>query len=246
MWMKFILCFLLTTPAWGYKLTTDFMNGFYWRNLPINITVVESDPTLKSKLEYLSRLAVQDWENATSLDLWDTSNSGTSNIIRWSKNFAAETNMDPASVLAVAIRYTNGPYFAKTEIIINGNHMYNQQNNYLLTTITHELGHTMGLDHSNVMDAIMAPSLQLNSNGVRQDDSQGMEDAISETVHRQETGYVSPLAYQKEEKSSSPLSCGTVAVSTSASPLNGLISLATGILIGFVRRIRNWAKGRRR
>ena len=242
MWMKLILCFLLSTPAWGYKLTADFMNGFYWQRLPVSITVVESDPTLKSKLEYLSRLAVQDWENNTRLNLWDTTNSGTANIIRWSRNFAAETNMDPASVLAVAIRYTDGPYFAKTEIIINGNHIYNQQNNYLLTTITHELGHTMGLDHSNEMEAIMAPSLQLHSSGVKRDDVIGMEDAIKMTIHRQETGYVSPLAYESKTKETSPLSCATVAVSSSASPLSGLISLGAGILIGFVRRIRQWLK----
>ncbi len=242
MWIKLILCLFLTTPAWAFKLTTDFENGFYWASLPINITVVEADATIKSKLEYLSKLAVQEWENSTGLNLWDTSNSGTTNVIRWSRNFAAETNMDPASVLAVAVRYTNGPYFAKTEIIINGNHIYNQQNNYLLTTITHELGHTMGLDHSNISDAIMAPSLQLNSTGVRQDDVQGMDSAVSETNHRQEIGYVSPLAYQKEEKNTSPLSCGTVAVSNSAVPVNGLLSLGMGILIGFVRRIRKWFK----
>lgn len=242
MWIKFILCLLITTPAWGYKLTSDFVNGFYWQKLPISITVVESDPTLKSKLEYLSRMAVQDWESSTGLSLWDTTNSGTANVIRWSKNFAAETNMDPASVLAVAIRYTNGPYFAKTEIIINGNHIYNQQNNYLLTTITHELGHTMGLDHSNEMDAIMAPSLQLNSNGVKRDDVNGMDEAIAQTLHRQETGYVSPLAYSSEEKESSPLSCGTVGIATQASPVSGILSLGAGILIGFVRRIRKWLK----
>ncbi len=242
MWMKLILCLLITTPAWGFKLTQDFVNGFYWQRLPINITVVESDATLKSKLEYLSRAAVQDWESSSGLNLWDTTSAGTSNIIRWSKNFAAETNMDPASVLAVAIRYTNGPYFAKTEIIINGNHIYNQQNNYLLTTITHELGHTMGIDHSDFGDAVMAPSLQLNSSGVRQDDVRAVDEAVSQTVHRQETGYVSPLAYSKEEESSSPLSCGTVATSTTASPLNGLLSLGAGILIGFVRRIRKWLK----
>lgn len=243
MWMKFILCFLLTTPAWGYKLTQDFVNGFYWQRLPINITIVESDPSLKQKLEFLSRSAVQDWENSSGLNLWDTSSAATSNIIRWSRNFAAETKMDPASVLAVAIRYTNGPYFAKTEIIINGNHIYNQQNNYLLTTITHELGHTMGLDHSDFGDAVMAPSLQLNSSGVRQDDVRGVDDAVSQTVFRQETGYVSPLAYDEEETSSSPLSCGTVAVSTTASSTNGLFSLGAGILIGFVRRIFKWVKG---
>lgn len=244
MWKKLIIGLLLTNSAWAYKLTSDFTNGFYWQSLPINITVVESDSNLKSKLEYLSKLAVQDWERNTGLDLWNETNGGTSNVIRWSTNFAAETKMDPASVLAVAIRYTDGPYFAKTEIIINGNHVYNQQNNYLLTTITHELGHTMGLDHSDVYNAIMAPSLQLNSNGVQQDDSQGIEYAVSETLHRQEIGYVSPLAYQSDEESKSPLSCGTVAVTTSASasPLSGLFSLAAGILIGFVRRIRLWLK----
>lgn len=245
MWKKLFWCFLFTlsTQAWGYKFTTDFLNGFYWRSLPVKITVVESDPTLKQKLEYLSRLAVKEWEDNTNLTLWDTSSGGTSNVIRWSRNFAAETRMDPASVLAVAIRYTDGPYFVKTEIIINGSHMYNQQNNYLLTTLTHELGHTMGLDHSDSADAIMAPSLQLNSYGVRQDDSQGMEMAIAQTLHRQETGYVSPLAYQEEETTKSPLSCGTVAVATSSSgTASGLISLGAGILIGFVRRIRKWFK----
>lgn len=244
MWKKLSFALLLaSSQAWGYRLTSDFTNGFYWHVLPINIMVVESqDSTLKSKLEYLSRLAVQDWENNTGLNLWETTSAGTNNIIRWSRNFAAETKMDPASVLAVAIRYTNGPYFAKTEIIINGSHVYNQQNNYLLTTITHELGHTMGLDHSDQMQAIMAPSLQLNSSGVQRDDVDGLEEAIAQTVHRQETNYVSPLAYQEDKKSASPLSCGTVAVSTTASPVSGLVSLGTGILIGFVRRIRTWLK----
>ncbi len=241
MW-KLILCLLISSPAWSYRLTTDFLNGFYWRTLPINIVVSESDPTLKSKLEFLAKSAVQDWENSTGLNLWDSTGAATPNVIRWSKNFAAETNMDPASVLAVAIRYTNGPYFARTEIIINGNHMYNQQNNYLLTTITHELGHTMGLDHSDHGDAIMAPSLQLNSSGVRQDDVMGMDDVIAQTQHRQETGYISPLAYSTEESSSSPLSCGTVGATTSSGTANGILSLGAGILIGFVRRIRKWLK----
>lgn len=244
MWKKLTFGLLLaSSQAWGYRLTSDFINGFYWHVLPINIQVVETqDSALKSKLEYLSRLAVQDWENNTGLNLWETTTSGTNNIIRWSRNFAAETKMDPASVLAVAIRYTNGPYFAKTEIIINGSHVYNQQNNYLLTTLTHELGHTMGLDHSDQYTAIMAPSLQLNSSGVQSDDVNGLEDAISQTLHRQETNYVSPLAYESDKKSASPLSCGTVAVSTTASPISGLISLGTGILIGFVRRIRSLFK----
>ena len=126
MWRKWILIFSLTTHAWGYQLTSDFMNGFYWASLPVNIMVVESNAERKILLENIAQTAISEWETRSGFTLWSFLRTGTTNIIRWSTNFAAETRMDPSSVLAVAIRYTNGPYFAKTEIIINGNHVLNQ------------------------------------------------------------------------------------------------------------------------
>lgn len=234
MWKKLIFIFLLSTPAFGYNLTQDFIQGFYWASLPITIKVEEEEPSRKTTMEQLAQDAIGEWEARTGLKLWSF-DTGSTNIIRWSKNFAAETKMDPVTVLAVAIRYTHGPYFAKTEIVINGGHPLNHELNHLLTTITHELGHTMGLDHSDHPEAVMAPALQDPYRGLDGDDIQGMTYASSETQKRQVTRYVSPLAYEKRE-TKSPVSCATVAVGTSAGG-GGAVSLGLGMLIAFIRRI---------
>jgi hypothetical protein len=247
MWLKWLILFCLTTSAWGYRLTSDFTNGFYWATLPINIMVAETNPARKSMLESLSQAAIQEWQSSTGLSLWSFLGTGSTNIIRWSTNFAAETRMDPNSVLAVAIRYTNGPYFARTEIVINGGHELNQNQTYLRTTLTHELGHTMGLDHSDVAEAVMAPTLQAWYTGLNTDDIEGMHVAYNETDHRQLTRYVSPLAYSSDQTSAQPLSCGTVGPvgTATAFNVNGLFSLVGGILISFVRKLFRWFKSRR-
>jgi hypothetical protein len=250
MFIKWLIIFCISIPAWGYNLTQDFINGFYWASLPINIVVVDSDANRKSQLIDLAENAIKEWETQSGLSLWDLTSSGTSNIIRWSTNFGAETKMDPSSVLAVAIRYTNGPYFAKTEIIINGQHnSFNTPNAFInrmnvATTLVHELGHTMGLDHSNDMNAIMAPTLQTPYPGLNSDDVRGLSDAHSQTEHRQLVRYVSPLAYGQEKSTSQPLSCGTIGTATAASGSSGLLSLSLGMLIGFVRKIYSWFKSR--
>ena len=248
--LKWILILVMFVPtAWGYRLTTDFLNGFYWASLPISITVVDADVTRKTLMESFSKKAIVEWQERTGLNLWTfqpSPNQGatlSSNTIRWSTNFAEETRMDPVSVLAVAIRYTEGPYFSRTEIVVNGNHYLNQDNANLLTTITHELGHTMGLDHSDNMAAVMAPTLQSPYRGLDGDDVQGMEFAQDESHTRQITNYVSPLAYEKKASSGGPISCGTITVAGAGTPsLNGPISLGMGLLLGFARKIFKWLK----
>jgi hypothetical protein len=247
MWLKWILLLLVSSQAWGYKLTADFTNGFYWATLPISISVVESDPNRKALLESLSQKAMKQWENDTNLSLWSYNPAGSAtNIIRWSTNFAAETHMDPNTVLAVTIRYTNGPYFARTEIVINGGSPYNNTFDHgdLYTTLSHELGHTMGLDHSSLSSAIMAPTLQGPNYQPQSDDIQGMSEAYSVSSQRQATGYISPLSYDTKSSSTNGLSCGTVGASATGAgwTMNGLFSLATGLLISFIRRIRKWFK----
>lgn len=238
-WLLFVLA---VTPAWGYNLTQDFANGFYWAGLPVKFTILEKDPTRKALLDRLTASAVQEWETETDLSLWDLTSNGTNNVIRWSNNFAAETKMDPESVLAVAIRYTNGPYFAKSEIVINGGHSaFNSpypaiNNTNLATTLVHELGHTLGLDHSENMLAIMAPTLQYPYNGLHVDDLDGMKDVHAQTEKRQLTRYISPLAYSAGSEGKSPMSCGTTTPATTGGA-GGLASLALGMLIGFIRKI---------
>jgi hypothetical protein len=246
MGIRWILLFLISFPAWSYNLTRDFINGFYWASLPVKFVIVDNDQGRKALLNQLATSAIRQWENETGLSLWDLSTSSSSNIIRWSSNFAAETKMDPSTVLAVAIRYTNGPYFAKSEIIINGGHSafnspYSAINNINIgTTLVHELGHTLGLDHSENKLAIMAPTLQYPYNGLHEDDLSGMEDVYLQTEQRQLTRYVSPLAYSREKSSGQALSCGTTGSATSST--NGFFSLAAGILIPFIRKFLSWFK----
>lgn len=247
MLLKFLVLFCFSTSLWAFRLTPDFQKGFYWQETPISITVIDSDASRKDRIESLALAAIDDWQMSSGLSLWDYVGTGTKNIIRWSDNFAKETNMDPNSVLAVAIRYTNGPYFAKTEIVINGGHTYNHNDALLRTTLTHELGHTMGLDHSEEGQAVMAPTLQPWYTGLHTDDVDGIREAIKVMEERQVTGYVSPLAYEEVPAEAQPVSCGTIGPSATVSSgmsVNGIVSLLAGLLISFVRKLKNWFKSR--
>lgn len=234
----FLLLFLFIQSAHAYQFTRDFRNGFYWKDLPIHIRVEEQEDELRKELlTNLTTTAVQDWESATGLSIWNfMSEESGGNVIRWSNNFGAETKMDDKTVLAVAVRYTEGPYFARTEIIINGNHPLNSIVSYLYTTIKHELGHTMGLDHSDVKSSIMWPELQEYGVGVGEDDVRGMSAAYDTMIERQLTRYVSPLAYEKKSEGQA-LSCATVSVTPMAAG-QGILSLLTGILISFVKKVK--------
>jgi hypothetical protein len=102
----------------------------------------------------------------------------------------------------------------------------------------------MGLDHSENMDAVMAPTLQPWYQGLHQDDIEGIHFAYGEMEHRQVTRYVSPLAYSKTETQQNGLSCGTVTNQSSATGAGicNILSVVAGLLISFVRKIGLWFK----
>lgn len=244
--MKKLLVFVFTLMSWqqamAYRLTEDFSNGFYWSSFPVSFIVMDADAKRMEMITTLTKRAVDEWENAITKGLWNISSqqgspSSNRNIIRWSTKFGKETGLSESTTLAVAIRYTKGPYVARAEIIINGNHPMNSFEDQLNTVLVHELGHILGLDHSENGDAVMAPTLQVPYFGLHWDDQMGMDYTVNEAKRRQIIGYVSPLSSSGSTTEESPLSCGTVDMSGGSAGggdgggTNPIISLGFGLLL---------------
>ncbi len=202
---------------YAYSYTDDFNLGFYWRSIPVNVknfVITDSEGEL---LAGLVRESINEWEESVGKDLWNIhedyiiSENYSGNYIRWSNNFAEDTGYDPSYTLAITTRYSVGPYISRTEIILNGELIYLRQNDgdILKKTILHELGHTLGLGHSEE-DSIMRSYIS-STNSLQEDDIYGMSQLLQETERRVSTGYISQHAYIEEESNAAKFAgCGTI------------------------------------
>ncbi len=237
-----LCCVFSLAPGKGFawSFTEDFKQGFYWGSFPISFGKFATSAGDGALLAQLTEEAQQEWENAVGREIWAMTpgyvlGNGSGNHIRWSNNFGAETGYDPSTTLAVTVRYSSGTYFAKVEIILNGGNsdLRNNLHGMLKKTILHELGHTIGLDHSQQY-SIMAAGLGGVAPSLTQDDYAGANAAIDEHHYRQSIGYVSPLA--AESSNNTFAACGSVALvsaidSDDDSDGNFVTSLILGLLL---------------
>lgn len=228
--------------AQSYVYTEDFKTGHYWQNFPIGMTRFVVDASEGPLLEEVTRSAELEWEAAVGKNLWDlapvvVSNTYSGNSIRWSSNFGQDTGYDPTRTLAVTIRYAKGTYLQKVVIILNGNLPQLKQNwgGVLSKTVLHEMGHVIGLDHTEEHAIMGAYITELSA--LQQDDIDGANAVVNETLYRQSVGYTAAVSGESETKNASFLSgCGTVEVTKGggSGPGNFIASLSLGVLFAFL------------
>ncbi|MBT3983686.1 MAG: matrixin family metalloprotease [Bacteriovoracaceae bacterium] len=247
--LLFIVAFLFNSnDALSYNYTTDFQSGYYWGSLPITLNKFVIDSSEGPLLESLVNESIEEWNTSAGRTIWETTpgySQGpyTGNYIRWSNNFAEETGFDDENTLAITIRYQSGTNITKTEIILNGNldYLVANTNGALKATILHEIGHTIGLGHSDEY-AIMAAYLT-NLTVLQSDDIAGVNAVVDETYYRQQTGFVASGASLSSDTSASGsdgnFSCAPSAFAGDRSSgslsfldrYSGILSLLLGIFL---------------
>lgn len=213
-WVAFTLLFL--PKAQGYQFTQDFLQGTFWRSFPIQMHRYSQFAGSTQLLQELTDLAEAEWERAAGQDLWtflgpaifSTNAPANSNIIRYSDHFTEETGFDDQYTLAVATRFSVLPYIVRTEIILNSRFEYlkTNQGNNLYKTILHEMGHTLGLDHSDQVSIMSSHLTGLDE--LASDDLAGVSALVHESKARQEQDAQSRA--QGLEREGLPVSCATV------------------------------------
>jgi hypothetical protein len=179
--MSVLCCF---TNASAFTFTSDFNKGNYWPSFPLRIHIQAEGPELQDMVEE----AIQEWHRETGLTLWEVqapSVTGAYHEVRWAKNFTQETGLSPLNTLAVTVRYSQYGLFQRTEIILNPLLLDIDDQDDLVRTIMHELGHTLGLDHSSYQEAIMAAYLS-NQDHLHSDDIAGAESIYTSHLERQQ------------------------------------------------------------
>ncbi len=237
------MAIILPLETEAYSFTQDFSKGFYWQSFPIQMNKFVNNSKDENLLEQLTNEAVQEWEEAVGKNLWELTNVQIAsnyhgNYIRWSENFGSETGYDPKKTLAITIRYNQGTYFQQTVIILNGSLNYLRENwgNSLKTTILHEIGHTLGLDHST-SNAIMAANLSSLSS-LQPDDIAGINALVDETIKRESVGYISPYSKSSSQKNTLLPTCGTVEdISNDKGSSNGASNFFGSLLVGLLGMI---------
>jgi hypothetical protein len=207
----------------AYQFTSDFKMGYFWMNFPIYFTVNPAnvdDEVFRMTEDALSD-AIETWYSSASnpIRVWEfvpweqAQGNGSIQVVRWSNNFSGETGYSALGTMAVTVRQSTVPYIRKSEIIINTSHSSLRMQDNLSLVLIHELGHTIGLDHSNQAGALMYASLSFGPMGNReltQDDVDGYNAVVAENINRQRYG--SALSQQSDSIPFLPSCSGSSAV----------------------------------
>ncbi len=170
----------------AYQFTEDLIRGSFWRTFPIPLKLqIASNDSRYGLTEQALTEAIDEWQKHSEIQLWDYREGGSTaaanNVIRWSNNFEKETGYAANSTMAITVRYSSPPLLQRTEIIINGQYFGLTNIEDLRKILIHELGHTLGLDHSEEYGSLMYRTLALGDTSpsyLSNDDIEGLSQVM--------------------------------------------------------------------
>lgn len=176
--MQFILPLLFFLQAFGYQNSLKSSGEeLFWSDPKIPVSLVNTTNDLDSNLiNEIILNSFSEWNIvSSSVSIFPASSS--QNQIKFLKNFpygsavlgVTEVSYNNSGAIQKAMIYLNDDYTFKSS---PGLYMYKEI--YLGDVLTHELGHLLGLSHSEVLDSTMFFSSFSGQSTIAADDSSGI------------------------------------------------------------------------
>lgn len=186
----FLLITILPVSAYQSSLTTTG-SELYWANPSIPVAIQTNTTDMGSATaKNIILKSINEWNGTTSakINVTDSSN----NQIRFVSNYPFGS-----AVLGVTqISFNNAGAIQKASILLNDDHyfhstqaIYSGGQAYLGDVVTHELGHLLGLSHSEVLNSSMFYSSYAGQNTLSADDKSGVR-ALYDGGYGTISGYV--------------------------------------------------------
>jgi len=176
----FIIISIILNLTYSYSLNSVANQGYRWKNYPIYMELNSNNSDLThAEAKRVINKAMDTWNSAAGINILkleeaesNLSSSKTMslngiNAISFSKDFFSDTNgFDPDLVVAVGGQYGKGGIMTDGFVIFNAQSVVwetdtvrkntNSYTDDLETIALHELGHVLGLGHSEQRTAVMS------------------------------------------------------------------------------------------
>ena len=176
----FLLALLISLEALAYQSSlTSGSKGLTWPNSSINLRIVPANNDLSSATSTsIIQQSITEWNTQTSTQIIPT-NSALSEI-----SFKDDFSIYGSGVIGVTeLTFTSGGSIQQAKVYLNDENydfksapgLYSTGEVFLGDVVTHELGHLLGLSHSEVLEATMFYAAFPGQSTLSNDDKAGVK-----------------------------------------------------------------------